>query len=69
MTEDKTTEIEKLEAAYNNIMESPWAMYIDLSFNEVKEKYKTSDYDSAAEMIRRANISGYRREEAACGNI
>jgi hypothetical protein len=63
------TEIEKLEVAYNDIMESPWAIYIDLTFNEVKEKYKTSDYDSAAEMIRRADIRGYRKEEAACGNI
>ena len=59
----------ELRNKFNEIMDSPWSHYITLSYNEVLIAFDDGGMEKAKEVMRRADISGYRREEAACGNI
>jgi len=64
-----TPELQELEKDYKETMSSPWDMYNNLSWNEVICTFNKKGYEVAKELIRRSDITAYRREEAACGCI
>jgi hypothetical protein len=62
-------EIKKLVINYEDVKDSPWAIYNSLTIDEVLRCNKEKGYLAAKELIRRSDIRAYRAEEAACGNI
>jgi hypothetical protein len=59
----------KLKKLFNSLMDSPWAIYVETTFKDVLVIFKKDGYNSAKEFIRREDISAYRKEEYACGNL
>jgi hypothetical protein len=62
-------DLEALKRKFDDVKDSPWSMYNNITFEEVIEVYNERGFKDASEYIRRSDISAYRAEEAACGNI